>query len=81
LDYVEKVVFRQENGDRPNISNVVVLFTDGASSDLVEDTAERLRNNSASVRKITPDAYTGREFGYEFRLTPAAKIHLKFLEM
>jgi len=59
LDYVEKVVFRQENGDRPNINNVVVLFTDGASSDLVEDTAERLRNNSVSVRKIALYVYTG----------------------
>jgi len=52
-------VFRQENGDRPNINNVVVLFTDGASSDLVEDTAERLRNNSVSVRKIALYVYTG----------------------
>jgi len=51
-------VFRQENGDRPNINNVVVLFTDGASSDLVEDTAESLRNKSVSVRKITLYVYT-----------------------
>jgi len=56
---VKKVVFRQENGDRPNINNVVVLFTDGASSDLVEDTAESLRNKSVSVRKITLYVYTG----------------------
>ena len=49
LKHVQKTIFKEANGDRPDARNVVVLITDGKSQDDVKEASSTLRLRGATV--------------------------------
>jgi len=49
LKHVQQTIFKEDNGDRPDARNVVVLITDGRSQDDVKEASSSLRQRGATV--------------------------------
>jgi len=49
LNHVLQTIFKEDNGDRPDARNVVVLVTDGRSQDYVREVSFNLRQSGATV--------------------------------
>ena len=51
LRHVNDVMLAPENGNRAEANDVVLIITDGASQDEVEDEAKKLRDRGAMVMR------------------------------
>nr|XP_033792023.1 collagen alpha-1(XII) chain isoform X1 [Geotrypetes seraphini] len=49
MTYVREKVFIESRGARPNIPRVMILITDGKSSDAFKDPAQKLRNSEVEI--------------------------------
>ncbi|KAG7465749.1 hypothetical protein MATL_G00156840 [Megalops atlanticus] len=49
MTYVREKIFVTTRGARPNVPRVMILITDGKSSDAFRDPAERLRNSDVEI--------------------------------
>ncbi|CAI5769701.1 collagen alpha-1(XII) chain isoform X1 [Podarcis lilfordi] len=49
MTFVREKVFVQSRGARPNVPRVMILITDGKSSDAFKDPADRLRNSDVEI--------------------------------
>lgn len=78
MTYVREKVFVTNRGARPNIPRVMILITDGKSSDAFKDPAIKLRNSDVEIFAVGVKDAVRSEL--EAIATPPAETHVYTVE-
>lgn len=78
MTYVREKVFVASRGARPNIPRVMILITDGKSSDAFKDPAIKLRNSDVEIFAVGVKDAVRSEL--EAIATPPAETHVYTVE-
>ncbi|XP_061479123.1 collagen alpha-1(XII) chain isoform X1 [Rhineura floridana] len=78
MTFVREKVFVQSRGARPNVPRVMILITDGKSSDAFKDPAIKLRNSDVEIFTVGVKDAVRTEL--EAIATPPAETHVYTVE-